>query len=84
MYGCGLLPWQQDIGRNEKGKLETLTTENKQLLRQRNELMTAFKKQLKLIDILKKQKVSLLLSLLPLSLPTLFHSLSLSLSSDAY
>ena len=39
--------------------MDRLTSENKQLQKQRNELMTAFKKQMKLIDILKRQKVCL-------------------------
>ena len=37
--------------------MEKVTTENKHLEKQRNDLMAAFKKQLKLIDVLKKQKV---------------------------
>ena len=37
--------------------MEQLTAENKQLTKQKTELITAFKKQLKLIDLLKRQKV---------------------------
>ena len=36
---------------------ENLLAENKVLKKQREELILAFKKQLKLIDILKRQKV---------------------------
>ena len=47
----------QDSNKQERQKLEQLTAENKQLERQKSELITGFKKQLKLIDILKRQKV---------------------------
>ena len=44
----------------EGGKAnERLLQENKKLEKQRNELLTAFRKQLKLIDILKRQKIHL-------------------------
>lgn len=44
----------------DSGKLnERLIQENKKLEKQRNELLQAFKKQLKLIDILKRQKIHL-------------------------
>jgi len=47
----------KDITEQDKKKIEQLTNENRRLEKQRLELMNAFKRQLKLIDILKKQKV---------------------------
>ena len=41
----------------EKKRVDQLTAENKRLEKQKNERMAGFKKQLKLIDILKRQKV---------------------------
>jgi hypothetical protein len=47
----------QDSSEIDKRKVEQLMAENKRLEKQKNELMTGFKKQLKLIDVLKRQKV---------------------------
>lgn len=47
----------KDASEQDKKKIEQLTNENRRLEKQRLELMNAFKRQLKLIDILKKQKV---------------------------
>ncbi|XP_062520611.1 testis-expressed protein 9-like isoform X2 [Corticium candelabrum] len=47
----------KDSSEQERRKAEQLISENKRLEKQKTELMTAFKKQLKLIDILKKQKM---------------------------
>lgn len=40
----------------EQREIEKLVADNKKLENQRNELILGFKKQMKLIDILKKQK----------------------------
>ena len=47
----------QETTDQEKRKVDQLLTDNKRLEKQKNELMAGFKKQLKLIDILKRQKV---------------------------
>lgn len=48
-----------DVNERSKREVERLTQDNKRLERQKNEILTAFKKQLKLIDILKRQKMHL-------------------------
>ncbi|XP_052569986.1 testis-expressed protein 9 isoform X6 [Peromyscus californicus insignis] len=47
----------KDIANEDHQKIEVLKSENKRLERQKGELMIGFKKQLKLIDILKRQKM---------------------------
>ena len=55
---CVLIPLFQDTVHGEKKRVDQLLADNKRLEKQKNELMTGFKKQLKLIDILKRQKVN--------------------------
>ena len=57
------------MSKAERGRVDRLTSENRQLEKQRNELMTAFKKQMKLIDILKRQKVFCCLFIFPSFIP---------------
>ncbi|XP_066446061.1 testis-expressed protein 9 isoform X1 [Eleutherodactylus coqui] len=47
----------KDTANQERKKIEELKLENKKLEKQKAELMAGFKKQLKLIDILKRQKM---------------------------
>ncbi|XP_069812670.1 testis-expressed protein 9 [Dendropsophus ebraccatus] len=47
----------KDTANQEKKKIEELKLENKKLEKQKSDLMAGFKKQLKLIDILKRQKM---------------------------
>lgn len=49
----------KDLNEQEKRRIEQLQSDNKRLQKQKLELIQAFKKQLKLIDILKKQKMHL-------------------------
>ncbi len=49
----------QDSAKSDKIRIEELENDNKLLQKQKTELITGFKKQLKLIDVLKRQKVHL-------------------------
>lgn len=49
----------QESSDSDKRRNEQLQAENRRMEKQKNELMAGFKKQLKLIDVLKRQKVGL-------------------------
>ena len=48
---------EQGKNQNTRKDMEKLVEDNRKLERQRNELLQAFKKQMKLIDVLKRQKM---------------------------
>ena len=50
---------RRDADRGSRAELDALRAEVKKLERQRGELVAAFKKQLKLVDVLKRQRVHL-------------------------
>lgn len=50
---------KKDTSDQEKSKVEHLSAENKRLQKQKQELIQAFRKQMKLIDVLKRQKMHL-------------------------
>ena len=61
---CCFIGLSKDAREQAKGRTEQLVAENKRLEKQKSELMTAFKKQMKLIDILKRQKVLYIISVI--------------------
>ena len=52
-----IITFKQDSSEADKQRLEQLLSQNKRLEKQKSELMAGFRKQMKLIDILKRQKV---------------------------
>ena len=48
---------EQGKSDNVRRDMEKLVNDNRKLERERNELLQAFKKQMKLIDVLKRQKM---------------------------
>ncbi|CAH8567511.1 unnamed protein product [Dicrocoelium dendriticum] len=55
----GLRSRNRDTNGDMKHTIERLTSDNRRLERQKTELIAAFKKQLRLIDVLRRQKVDL-------------------------
>uniref|UniRef100_T1J3T3 Testis-expressed sequence 9 protein n=1 Tax=Strigamia maritima TaxID=126957 RepID=T1J3T3_STRMM len=49
----------REMALKEQKKMEEVVVDNKKLLKQKNDLLTGFKKQMMLIDVLKRQKIHL-------------------------
>lgn len=69
---CSMLIALQSGSSGDKAKLDEMTTRVRNLEKQRGDLIEAFRKQMKLIDILKRQKVRFSFCLIMLLIIMLF------------
>lgn len=60
-----------------KSNVDQLTVDNRRLERQKADLVAAFKKQLRLIDVLRRQKVILLMAFIFVRDRTVFQKLNM-------